>query len=55
MLITMSDSRKNNSLFSGFFDLLIFMDVLGGFAPATVAAAGAISLKKVSTRAETLE
>ena len=29
-----------------FVDILIFMDVLGGFAPATVAAPGAISLKR---------
>jgi len=32
-----------------FVDILIFLDVLGGFAPATVAAPGAISLKNVST------
>jgi hypothetical protein len=32
--------------FSSFVDILILMDVLGGFAPATVAAPGAISLKR---------
>jgi hypothetical protein len=43
---TQARERKKQN---GFAEILIFMNVPGGFAPATVAAPGAISLKKVST------
>ena len=49
---TQARERKKQKRLS---KILIFMDVFGGFAFATVAAPGAISLKKVSTRVEITE